>query len=232
MANRFYSLDDQDLLKFIQVPKSLFDNQFYKTLSLGAKMMYSILRDRQDLSIANEWLDKNGYIFFYYDCEKLAEYMGISTSTINRYKKELIEYELLIQRRQGQGNPNRLYILKPESIENTLISHFDSSRSVNLASLEVSKSLGSDTEDSETEKSETKTLHFDSELTLNFIEIYKEYFNTDYREIVNEPNLENENEWDKESLRIALYDFFYENRDNKERNTIEYFNTVQKRFGS
>ena len=60
MANRFYSLDDQDLLKFIQVPKSLFDNQFYKMLSLGAKMMYSILRDRQDLSIANEWLDKNG----------------------------------------------------------------------------------------------------------------------------------------------------------------------------
>ena len=53
-SNRFYTAKEEVKLRFYQVPKSLFKNPIYKGLSLGAKLMYSILRDRLDISIRNE----------------------------------------------------------------------------------------------------------------------------------------------------------------------------------
>jgi len=38
-------------------------------LSLGPKLMYSILRDRLDLSIKNNWKDKKGYIYLIFSIE-------------------------------------------------------------------------------------------------------------------------------------------------------------------
>ena len=48
---RFYTAQEEVTIRFYQVPKSLFNNPKYKGLSLGPKLMYSILRDRLDLSI-------------------------------------------------------------------------------------------------------------------------------------------------------------------------------------
>ena len=62
--NRMYTVNDQTNMRFLQLPKSLFENNYYKEMSLGAKTMYAVLRDRQDLSIANNWVDDKGFIFF------------------------------------------------------------------------------------------------------------------------------------------------------------------------
>ena len=62
-ANRFYTVKEEAKLRFYQVPKALFENPTYKGLSLGAKLMFSILRDRLDISIKNNWEDKKGYIY-------------------------------------------------------------------------------------------------------------------------------------------------------------------------
>jgi len=173
--SRLYSKNDQETLTFFQTPKKLYDNRIYSNISNGCKMMYSILRDRQDLSIKNDWIDDNGFIFFYYDCEKLAEYMSVSTSTINRYKKELIKARLMLQVRQGQGKPNRMYILKPESVDTTLNSHNDKSRIVDMTYLEVSKSLGNDTESKETKHNDTKYLHLFDEKTTVLLNLLNDF---------------------------------------------------------
>ena len=34
--------------------------------------------------------------------------------TVIKYKKALVRYRLIIDKRVGQGNPNRIYVLKPE----------------------------------------------------------------------------------------------------------------------
>ena len=62
-SDRFYTEKEVVTLRFYQVPKALFKNPRYKGLSLGPKLMYSILRDRLDLSIKNNWKDEKGYIF-------------------------------------------------------------------------------------------------------------------------------------------------------------------------
>lgn len=49
---------------FTNYPK-YFTNPKYTNLSNDAKITWSILRDRLDLSIRNNWIDKNGDIFLF-----------------------------------------------------------------------------------------------------------------------------------------------------------------------
>ena len=76
-SDRFYTEKEEVTLRFYQTPKALFKNPRYKGLSLGSKLMYSILRDRLDMSIENNWKDDNSYwmeqiqykVYFYDDSE-------------------------------------------------------------------------------------------------------------------------------------------------------------------
>jgi hypothetical protein len=112
--NRFYTEKEEVTLRFYQTPKALFKNPIYKGLSLGPKLMYSILRDRLDMSIKNNWKDEKGYIYLIFSVEELASLLEIDRTAVMRYKKKLVEYNLIIDKRLGQGNPNRIYVLKPE----------------------------------------------------------------------------------------------------------------------
>lgn len=184
--NRFYKANEEITLRFYQMPKILFNNPIYKGLSLGAKAMYSILRDRQELSISNNWkdeeswVDEEGNIYLVFPIEpkkddnrpteekearelSLTELLEIDRKTVMNYKKELIKYKLIIDKRMGQGRPSRIYVLKPElpedntneTIENYEKSKKGTSRSPNNVHQEVPNFPCNDTEYSDTDFSET-----------------------------------------------------------------------------
>ena len=111
---RFYTEKEEVTLRFYQTPKALFKNPTYKGLSLGAKLMYSVLRDRLDMSIKNNWKDNKGYIYLMFSGEELLNLLEISKNTVTKYKRELVKYRPIIDKRLGQGKSNRLYVLKPE----------------------------------------------------------------------------------------------------------------------
>ena len=113
-SNRFYTEKEEVTLRFYQVPKALFKNPVYKGLGLGPKLMYSILRDRLDLSIKNNWKDEKGYIYLIFSIEDLSGLLEINKETATKYKRKLVKYKLIIDKRMGQGNSNRIYVLKPE----------------------------------------------------------------------------------------------------------------------
>ncbi len=113
-SNRFYTEKEEVTLRFYQVPKALFKNPVYKGLGLGPKLMYSILRDRLDLSIKNNWKDEKGYIYLIFSREDLSGLLEINKETATTYKRKLVKYKLIIDKRMGQGNSNRIYVLKPE----------------------------------------------------------------------------------------------------------------------
>ena len=112
--SRFYTEKEEVTLRFYQTPKGLFKNPAYAGLGLGPKLMYSILRDRLDISIKNDWKDKNGYIYLVFSIEELSALLEINKETVTTYKRELVKYRLIIDRRLGQGKSNLIYILKPE----------------------------------------------------------------------------------------------------------------------
>ncbi|MCI1290183.1 MAG: replication initiator protein A [Lactobacillus sp.] len=99
---------------FFQIPKFLFVNYHYRQLSLGAKMMYMLLKDREKLSIKSQWRDQNGKIFFIFSNQEFRDLLGLSEHTIIKHKRELERCRLLRQVRQGLNKPNRLYLLEPE----------------------------------------------------------------------------------------------------------------------
>ncbi|MBU4293122.1 MAG: replication initiator protein A, partial [Actinobacteria bacterium] len=113
-SSRFYTAQEEVTLRFYQVPKALFKNPVYKGLGLGPKLMYSILRDRLDLSIKNNWKDEKGYIYLIFSREDLSGLLEINKETATTYKRKLVKYKLIIDKRIGQGNSNRIYVLKPE----------------------------------------------------------------------------------------------------------------------
>jgi hypothetical protein len=113
-SDRFYTEKEEVTLRFYQTPKALFKNPKYKGLSLGPKLMYSVLRDRLDLSIKNNWQDENGFIYLVFSIEELATLLEINKETVTNYKRKLVKYRLIIDRRLGQGKSNMIYVLKPE----------------------------------------------------------------------------------------------------------------------
>jgi hypothetical protein len=115
--DRFYTEKEEVTLRFYQTPKALFKNPRYKGLSLGSKLMYSILRDRLDMSIKNNWKDENGFIYLVFSIEELASILEIDRKAVMRYKKLLVDYKLIIDKRLGQGRSNIIYVLKPELSE-------------------------------------------------------------------------------------------------------------------
>ncbi|NMB98095.1 MAG: hypothetical protein GYA02_16080 [Clostridiaceae bacterium] len=190
IEERMYTKSSYDEIRFYQVPKALMENPIYKDISMSAKLVYAILRDRQDLSIKNNWLDKNGKIYFYFDCRKLSELCNISTSTLNRYKKELINAELLLSKRQGQGKPNIMYVLKPETIENALISHNDYTRVAETTTQDYSKRLHNDTKLNDTKSiiqnyinvvaPNGDNIEFFNSIFNYYFDTYKKYMNKEH----------------------------------------------------
>jgi len=148
-SDRFYTEKEEVTLRFYQTPKALFKNPKYKGLSLGPKLMYSILRDRLDLSIKNNWKDEKGFIYLIFSVEELMDLLEMSNKIIIKYKKRLAEYDLIFEKRLGQGKANRIYILKPELLEFQKCRKYIS-RSEKNTPLEVPKVHSSDTNVNET----------------------------------------------------------------------------------
>ncbi|OAW43013.1 replication initiator protein A, partial [Staphylococcus epidermidis] len=124
--------------------------------------MYALLKDRFELSLQNEWVDKNNNIYFIFSNKHLCEYLGYAEQKIIKLKKELIKFNLLTQERVGLNKPNRLYLLKPNyDIEASHIkelpnsqfqnNEFGSSRTVNLSGQELPNSQSNDTDYNDTD---------------------------------------------------------------------------------
>jgi len=96
--DRFYTGREEVTLRFYQVPKSLFKNPVYKGLGLGPKLMYSVLRDRLDLSTKNDWQDEKGYIYLIFSVEELSNILDAGERSVIRYKKSLVKYGLIYEK--------------------------------------------------------------------------------------------------------------------------------------
>src|SRR5699024_2044139 len=194
--------------KFYQLPKVFFTNPKYTKLSNDAKITWSILRDRLDLSIRNNWIDENGDIFFIYTNEKLKSILNISSpNKLSKIKKELTQADLFNQIRVGLNKPNKLYIKKHEvteadiyyisqeendvesrndtDVSKSYVQNYDNNTSgnINLIHQDISKSYANDTEFHntdyiETEKNDTNDLNYTSNKNL----INTQSNNTNYQQ--------------------------------------------------
>ena len=163
-----YNLSQVKTERFYQLPKYLFEDEYFKKMSAEAKIMYALLKDRFELSIQNEWVDKNNNIYFIFSNKHLCEYLGYAEQKIIKLKKELVNFNLLTQERVGLNKPNRLYLLKPnydikashsKELPNSQFQNneFGSSRTVNLSGPELPNSQSNDTDYNDTDYIKTNS---------------------------------------------------------------------------
>lgn len=111
----YYHHSDVVLGEFIQFPLALMELEEYKSLTCECLVLYGVMLRRFQLSIKNHWTDENSRIYMYFSREEMCECLRISMNTVIKTVKKLKEVELLEEIRQGQGKPNRLYLLKPRT---------------------------------------------------------------------------------------------------------------------
>lgn len=102
---------DTKLLPYLPYPRFLLGADLTQT----AKLLYSVLLDRANLSCANGWTDEDGNIFIVFPLNKLADMVDKGPSTVKNALNELELAGLIERRRCGNGMPNRIYVKQPDS---------------------------------------------------------------------------------------------------------------------
>ena len=92
------------------MPKALFTEDKYKTVSAEAKVLYGLLFDRMKVSAKNGWLDEDGNVFIYYSLEEATEKLGRCRQTVAHDLAELKKAELIRTVRTGCGKPSKIYV--------------------------------------------------------------------------------------------------------------------------
>lgn len=84
-----------------------------KKLTCEARVLYTLLFDRNRLSVMNGWFDENNEVYIYFKREEMEKELGISERTVKKVVQELINHCLLEEKKQGFNKPNKIYLLSP-----------------------------------------------------------------------------------------------------------------------
>ena len=104
---------EADQYSFYKIPKLLFTEEYFKKISVEAKVLYGLMLDRMSLSMKNQWMDDEGRAYIYYSLEDIMEALGCSNKKAISIMKELdtdAGIGLIEKKRQGQGKPTMIYL--------------------------------------------------------------------------------------------------------------------------
>ena len=154
MPDYFYG-PQAEQFAFYRIPKALFTDPAFRSISTDAKALYGLLLDRMNLSARNDWLDEQGRVYIVFTVEEIMESLACGNKKAVGLLRELeVEASLIERRRQGLGKPNLIYV-KNFIKGNFLKCPNDTSVSVQSTVHDVSKGHGNKTDKNYTDLSET-----------------------------------------------------------------------------
>ena len=109
-ATRYISVNEPaKIQRFAQMPSFLFEHEDFKPITNEAKVLYTMLLRRSELSRQHGWTDKQGRVYIYFTIEETVDLLHCGRQKAVNTLRELLRVRLLEIRRQGCGRPNRLY---------------------------------------------------------------------------------------------------------------------------
>lgn len=164
MYDYFYGAESEQF-SFYRIPKVLFTEERFKSVSAEAKVLYSFLLDRMSLSAKNGWQDKENRVYIIFTIEDIMEAMGCADQKAGKLLYELESKCGLIERkRQGLGKPNLIYVknfVTPSESRFLNRENHDSGE-VKITDQEPLKSRSNNTEYNNTDFSDTDPFPFTS----------------------------------------------------------------------
>ena len=153
MYDYFYGAEAEQF-SFYRIPKVLFTEERFRSVSAEAKVLYGLLLDRMSLSCKNGWLDRAGRVYIIFTIEEVMTALGCADQKAGKLLHELESKCRLIERkRQGLGKPNLIYV------KNFVDNHVDNTSGSTTPS---PKSRSNNTENNDTDFSDTDSFPFTS----------------------------------------------------------------------
>ena len=108
--NPYFTVNDSEHFTFYRIPKLLFTDEIYQTVSTDAKMLYGLLLDRLSLSEKNDWKDEHGRVYQYFTIHQAQELLHFGHEKVCRLFAELDAADLI----ERQGQPHLLKGVYPK----------------------------------------------------------------------------------------------------------------------
>ena len=157
-----------ELFSFYRIPKALFQEPRFQSLSTDAKTLYGILLDRMSLSAKNGWLDEQGRVFIIFTIEDVKRALCCADNKATKLLRELEEFGLIERKRRGLGKPSLVYVknFSAESSKSIFQNRdFHDSGGFKSASQDPAKPRCNKTEENNTEMSMAKQDNYKKERT-------------------------------------------------------------------
>lgn len=102
--------DDEAQTEYFKFPKFLFTERGAADLSLGAKVLYSLLLDRSRLSKKNGWTDENGRVFVCFTLSDAKRLLSCSIPTVIKVYRELQDAGLIEKKKLRKGCADVIFV--------------------------------------------------------------------------------------------------------------------------
>ena len=168
-----------ELFSFYRIPKALFQEPRFQSLSTDAKILYGILLDRMSLSVKNGWLDEQNRVFIIFTIEDVKRALCCADNKATKLLRELEKFGLIERKRRGLGKPDLIYV-KNFSSESSKLRFLnrdnDDSGVVQNTLQDPAKLRCNKTERNNTEISDTDPISSDENDWMSEREQLEEYF--------------------------------------------------------
>ena len=101
----------------MQMPRWLFFDPRYADMSLDAKVTYTFLLNRFQLSRRNGWVNDAGEVFVIFPRKALAKELRICEQRVTAAFRKLAELQLIWEKRCGRGDANQIYLARVTPID-------------------------------------------------------------------------------------------------------------------
>lgn len=105
---------DIQSIYYMQMPRWLFYDPRCAELSLEAKVTYTFLLNRFQLSRRKGWANEYGEVFVIFPRKALAKELRICEQRVTAAFRQLVEAKLVWEKRCGRGDANQIYLARVE----------------------------------------------------------------------------------------------------------------------
>ena len=105
---------DVQSIYHMQMPRWLFSDPRYAGMSLDAKVAYTFLLNRFQLSRRNGWVNDFGEVFVIFPRKELARELRVCEQRVTAAFRALKALNLIWEKRCGRGDANQIYLATVE----------------------------------------------------------------------------------------------------------------------
>lgn len=179
MVFDYFYEEQSESYSFYRIPKMLFTEEIFETLSTDAKVLYGLLLDRISLSRENGWMDDVGRVYVYYTIKSVKKSMRCANTKACGLLRELDEFGLIERKKQGLGKPTIIYVKDFTRFRKAELLDSEKQNSVILhtGTLDNRKSETNKTEKNNTKSNKTNPILSGADKDMDERASYRNYLN-------------------------------------------------------